>query len=668
VARNMYGATSADFTLTSGGRVVPGATLTIWSARTGGTQITDLLDKDSVATTTVTSDADGSIVYYGPNNDKTVHWADSGVGSRIAIRPVDITGDPPVLSIGTVGTGAAAASLTGTSEAPVLNLTLPTAGANGVNTAAIQDGAVTVAKLAGDARRSPTLISRNSDFSGWTAESGCTLSRTGAALTGTATSGDIYLAAPPVSVTAGQVYEATVYIKANKKTDSALVRVYWLDSNGSQISTPSTPTQAPDATGYKKFSLAETAPANAVSAVLRIICYAPPAGAAYTVALDVPEGIEPLISATRPAGTNLLNPDQIVVGKEVYGDGTFPDQAASAISGYVPIPPGARHISISGLTSYSAGMDRYVRFYSAPGVVVGGSQASIPTASSSAIYSVPAGAWAVAFSIYQRKTSGETIDLTSVQVEVGADPSSFVAFSPALSQVAGRPVAAHRPVTTGMSMLCFGDSITETATVSDDGSSYTEGTRDNWPARTAARLGLRLWNYAKSGGNICDSASPESVRQLASVQISTAIANSRPADIIVYAFGTNTIPALGDYATAMGKATLNDLDRTKAYEALRWAFWTLRVAYPNAACFAGLPIQRADRDVVDDPVREAIIKMAGRYGFTLVDGAQDSGIVRELETWGSAGADLYDGLHTGVGGITKLAHLYSARILAAFEG
>jgi hypothetical protein len=144
----MYGATSADFTLTSGGRVVPGATLTIWSARTGGTQITDLLDKDSVATTTVTSDADGSIVYYGPNNDKTVHWADSGVGNRIAVRPTDITGDPPVLSIGTVGTGTAAASLTGTSEAPVLNLTLPSAGANGVNTAAIQDSAVTSAKIA----------------------------------------------------------------------------------------------------------------------------------------------------------------------------------------------------------------------------------------------------------------------------------------------------------------------------------------------------------------------------------------------------------------------------------------------------------------------------------------------------------------------------------------
>ena len=39
MARNMYGATSADFTITSGGRVIPGAVLTLWSARTGGTNL-----------------------------------------------------------------------------------------------------------------------------------------------------------------------------------------------------------------------------------------------------------------------------------------------------------------------------------------------------------------------------------------------------------------------------------------------------------------------------------------------------------------------------------------------------------------------------------------------------------------------------------------------------
>ena len=154
MARNMYGATSADFTLTAGGRVVPGATLTVWSARTGGTQVTDLLDATSVACTTVTSGADGSVVFYGPNNEKSTLWLDSGQGSRIAVRPVDITGETgatPALTIGTVTTGTAGATITGTDEDPVLNLVLPSAGANGVNTAAIQDDAVTSAKIAADA-------------------------------------------------------------------------------------------------------------------------------------------------------------------------------------------------------------------------------------------------------------------------------------------------------------------------------------------------------------------------------------------------------------------------------------------------------------------------------------------------------------------------------------
>ena len=40
MARNLYGCTSADFTLTESGRVVAGATATVWTARTGGTPAT----------------------------------------------------------------------------------------------------------------------------------------------------------------------------------------------------------------------------------------------------------------------------------------------------------------------------------------------------------------------------------------------------------------------------------------------------------------------------------------------------------------------------------------------------------------------------------------------------------------------------------------------------
>ena len=109
MARNMYGATSADFTITSGGRVIPGAVLTLWTGAPAA-------PRSPTCSTWTRWPARRSRPrptgrsYYGPNNDKTVHWADSGQGSRVAIRPTDITGDPPVMSIGTVGTGTAAAS------------------------------------------------------------------------------------------------------------------------------------------------------------------------------------------------------------------------------------------------------------------------------------------------------------------------------------------------------------------------------------------------------------------------------------------------------------------------------------------------------------------------------------------------------------------------------
>lgn len=609
-----------------------------------------------------------------------------------------VIGPTPSLSIGTVTTGTAAATLSGTDEEPVLSLVLPSAGANGVNTAAIQDGAVTPEKLAVQVGN---LLSDNQasggdtlgDTTGFGVWGGATFERsTAAAASGTGCIEVIYDGTGPgdictarttasdmVPVTAGDTIAATVQVMQGTGSRArGALRGAFFDELLSPVAYTSV-VQTALADSFKPITVSSLeVPEGATRFCL--IVGTPDAGSANdsmffdefavwrvsTRTWQMPGHPISQQTATTANGTNLLDPGQIVAGQEVYGDGTFLDQAQSAISGHVPIPPGARSVTVSGLTAYAAGLDRYVAFHTAAGVLVG-AVTFIPRGDTSATLAVPAGAASVAFSIYQRKTSAEVVDLEAVQVEVGSTASTFEAFTPALSTVASVPLPSVRPVTAGMAMLCIGDSITETATVSDDGATYTEGTRDNWPARVAARLGLRLWNYAKSGGNVCDDPGLLA-RQQASVQITTAIANDRPADIIVYSMGANTIPALGDYATAMGKTTLGSLDRTKAYEALRWAFWTLRDAYPDAVCFAGLPIQRADRDVVDDPVREAIIKMAGRYGFTVVDGAQDSGIVRELETWGSAGVDLYDGLHTGNGGIAKLSHLYSARILAAFEG
>jgi hypothetical protein len=124
-----------------------------------------------------------------------------------------VIGPTPSLSIGTVGTGTAAASLTGTSEAPVLNLTLPSAGANGVNTAAIQDAAVTAAKLGSDVRIGNLLTTAQAGVSstGLFTLTGCT---EGAAGVFTANTTGVFGARYNVTtdITPGQTYTFTATI------------------------------------------------------------------------------------------------------------------------------------------------------------------------------------------------------------------------------------------------------------------------------------------------------------------------------------------------------------------------------------------------------------------------------------------------------------------------
>lgn len=71
------------------------------------------------------------------------------LGPQGIAGPVGPTGPAPTFDVGTVETGTADVSLSGNpSTGYYLNLVLPTAGADGVNTAAIQNGAVTTEKIA----------------------------------------------------------------------------------------------------------------------------------------------------------------------------------------------------------------------------------------------------------------------------------------------------------------------------------------------------------------------------------------------------------------------------------------------------------------------------------------------------------------------------------------
>ena len=182
-------------------------------------------------------------------------------------------------------------------------------------------------------------------------------------------------------------------------------------------------------------------------------------------------------------------------------------------------------------------------------------------------------------------------------------------------------------------MLIFGDSITETATISDDGSTYTEGTRTNWMtfAKDYLQIG-NFKNYAKSGATYKD-RSNASFRQQLSDQINLAMADSNndDAEIVVISLGTNDgTSSLGSYETAMSKTSLDDLDRTNLYEAIRWAMWTLRTKYEDATFFVALPIQRADGEH-PFALLNAITEMADRYNFIIIDAQNESGIVRDFE-------------------------------------
>ena len=583
------------------------------------------------------------------------------------------------LDIGTVDTGTAAATLTGNPEDGYeLNLTLPPVGNDSITSAMIAADAVGTSEIAANAVGASEIDAtylpggKNlwnkadvvEDFEVY--GDGTFSAESNSAISG-------YIAVPPgavaLAVSGVTAYATSIVERKACFYDAGHTVVGSVDGTFLKTDTAHT-YQVPAGAVYFAFSLYQRKTSGetiSYDAVQVEVGQAATAYEAYTPVIDTISDV-PLRSTpvdTEHSGSkNLWDKARLMVGFEVYGDGGFHAESNSACSEHIWIPPGVGSVTVSGLTAYTGDTgNRLLAFYDS-GLSMAGPLREIDNSATSGTFAVPIDAAYMAFSIYQRKTSAETVDLDTIQVEAGSLATAYEAYAPMVTAVDGSAVRVPTPRTKGLSMLCFGDSITETATVSDDGATYTEWARNNWPVHAARRLQLgALWNYACSGGHVADFTTAIA-RQKASVQINSAIAQSRPADIIVYSFGANDSETLGDYATAMGKSTLGDLDLTKNYEALRWAFWKLRTTYPDAVCFAGLPIQNADREVVDDTIRAAIIAMAGRYGFHLIDGAKESGIVRDFEVWGSAGRDLYDGLHPDASGIAKMADLYAGRILS----
>lgn len=103
MARHLFGSI-ADFVVAPGDSVtvgsitgnqtllVPSAVVSFWSAASGGTQYSDLLDLSSSSITAVTSDSNGALPqFYGPDGI-TLMFADAG-GDRRAVVAVDSGAD-----------------------------------------------------------------------------------------------------------------------------------------------------------------------------------------------------------------------------------------------------------------------------------------------------------------------------------------------------------------------------------------------------------------------------------------------------------------------------------------------------------------------------------------------------------------------------------------------
>lgn len=216
-------------------------------------------------------------------------------------------------------------------------------------------------------------------------------------------------------------------------------------------------------------------------------------------------------------------------------------------------------------------------------------------------------------------------------------------------------------------ILLFGDSITETSNV-EAGIYDSLAYRQNWLLYAFAMLEIQSFrNFARSGASYREYSGQLDWQKI-SHQVDVAISTGFTPDIVVIACGTNDgISNLGDYDTAMSK-NIVDLDMSLTAEALRKNLYNISQAYPNAKLFSCLPLQRADVETsTRQPLLDLIRKMSGRYGFTVIDCHNETGIVKDFEVWGSSGRDLYDGLHPKTSGQIKQAKLISAKIKSNYQ-
>lgn len=239
----------------------------------------------------------------------------------------------------------------------------------------------------------------------------------------------------------------------------------------------------------------------------------------------------------------------------------------------------------------------------------------------------------------------------------------------------------------GKKILIFGDSITDSATITvnaqNETTAYAVVPTKTYVNEQGVTVRFSLWsylisryikcsdlrNYALSGASYRTRNPAQGMeRQNLVTQLEIAVNDiNNPngvfptegafvPDIIIFALGTNDGTPTGTYDAAMAKtvmnqagtavdvdATLANLDTTITCDAIRFAFLKIRKYFPQSLCFCVLPIQR--QSSAKPNINDVLEQFAKRYSIKVIDGAAEVGIVQDFETYNALGANLKDGLH-----------------------
>ncbi len=376
---------------------------------------------------------------------------------------------------------------------------------------------------------------------------------------------------------------------------------------------------------------------------------------------------------------NLFDKSAVLTGYEVYNDGRILAQATSITSPIIDVT-GMSNITISGLVQ-NPELVRYCVFKDSASTIL--SVVQIPQTSTQITFSVPANATLFQFSIKQRSAS--TPDLNVIQVESGTNVTSYTAFIRGISSINGMQIVSRSSSSGsgGINSRAFGaigyfagDSRVQTSNV-DIGDFTSTTFASNYPKFLKDTLKLSGFkNFGKSGASFADTSGSQLQWQKMRHQVQTMVDDLGNPNFIVLDAGTNDmnwyrsnqalqipVDTLGSYETAMSK-NIADLDFTKTAEAMRWCLFKIREAFPNAVCFYASQTQRADTDPVYQEISNSVmVKLARRYGFTIIDGLYGFEIIKDFEVWGASGRYLSDGLHPNLTGQQVMSNFYSSQII-----